>query len=148
MVKIDSIMQKLHTLIVSLPGTWQRMLQHNIESYSFVEVEDIAGGGLSALQFIKKRIPNLIVIDSSIPMDDANALIQRVKDNHPDVQIIILTDTSYQRKNALRYGVDFAISSCNYEQEISEIMNKFFKSEKKDKKNFLITKKIKLSNKE
>lgn len=136
MVKIDTIMQILHAIIVSLPGTWQRMLQHNIESYSIVEVDNIAGGGLSALQLIKKRIPDLLLIDSSIPVDDANALVERVKNNYPNVQIIVLTDTSYQRKNALRYGADFAISSCNYEEEISEIINNFCKSESMNTQNF------------
>ncbi len=117
-------MQKLHALIVSLPGVWQRMLKHNIEAYSFIHVDNVASGGLSALQLMGKRTPNLLVIDSSIPLDDANFLVQKVKESNPDIQIIILADTTSQRMKILRSGADFAVSSYNYEEEIGEILLK------------------------
>jgi len=119
---VDLIMPKLHVMIVSLPGIWQKMLQNNIESYPFVEVDHVASGGLSAIQRIKKQPPNLIVIDSSIPVDDSKVLIQRLREENPKIKIIILTDTAYQQKIMLRNGVDYVVSTCNYEAEIAEIL--------------------------
>ena len=119
---VDLIMPKLHVMIVSLPGIWQKLLQNNIESHPFVEVDHVASGGLSAVQIIKKQPLNLVVIDSSIPVDDSKVLIQRLREENPKIKIIILTDTAYQQKIMLRNGVDYAVSTCNYEAEIAEIL--------------------------
>jgi DNA-binding NarL/FixJ family response regulator len=122
MAKVDFIMQKQNVMIVSLPGTWLKMLQNNMESYPFITADSIANGSLSALQLIKKRVPDLIVIDSSIPSDDVNALVKNVKEENPEIRIIVLADTARQRRRILRSGADYAISSCNYEKEIEEIL--------------------------
>jgi DNA-binding NarL/FixJ family response regulator len=124
---VDLIMPKLHVMIVSLPGIWQKMLQNNMESYPFVEVDHVVSGGLSALQSIKKQPLSLVVIDSSIPVDDAKVLIQRLKEENPKIEIIILTDATYQQKTMIRNGADYAISSCTYEAEIAEILEKMNK---------------------
>jgi DNA-binding NarL/FixJ family response regulator len=122
MVVTKHIMEKLYVMIVSMPGTWQKLLQNNMESYPFIHVNSIASGSLSALQMIKKRVPDLIVIDSSIPSEDVNALVQNLKEENPDIKLIVLTDTARQRRRILRSGADYAISSCNYEEEIDEIL--------------------------
>ena len=135
MVTIDAIMQKLHVMIVSLPGTWQRMLQQNLEDYPFVEVDNVASGALSAVQLIETQEPDLILIDSSIPFQDVNALIKNVKERNPEIQVIVLADTSYQLKRILGSGAEYAISSCNYEEEISEVIREIYEQQVKDAEN-------------
>ena len=135
MVTIDAIMQKLHVMIVSLPGTWQRMLQQNLEDYPFVEVDNVASGALSAVQLIETQEPDLILIDSSIPFQDVNALIKNVNERNPEIQVIVLADTSYQLKRILRSGAEYAISSCNYEEEISEVIREIYEQQVKDAEN-------------
>lgn len=122
MARIEFIMQKSHVMIVSLPGTWQKLLQNNMESYPYVRADSIASGGLSALNMIKDQPPDMIVIDSSIPPDDVNVLVQNVKEENPDIKIIVLTDTGRERRKVLRSGADYAISSCNYEEAIDGIL--------------------------
>jgi DNA-binding NarL/FixJ family response regulator len=123
MVVTKHIMEKLHVMIVSLPGTWQRMLQNNMESYPYIRADSIASGGLSALELIKDQPPELLVIDSSIPPDDADALVQKVKEENPEIKIIVLTDTAPQRRRILRSGADYAVQSSNYEEEIDRILH-------------------------
>lgn len=135
MVTIDVIMQKLHVMIVSLPGTWQRILQQNLEDYPFIEVDNVVNGALSAVQLIEKQSPDMVLIDSSIPFQDVIALIKNVNERNPDIQVIVLADTSYQLKRMLRSGAEYAISSCNYEEEISEVIREIYEQQVKDAEN-------------
>ena len=59
-------MKKLRLLIVSHPGTWQRVLQMNIEAYPFVKVVEVVSGSLSASQLVSQHQIDLVLIDSSI----------------------------------------------------------------------------------
>ena len=116
-------MKKIRVMIVSHPGTWQRVLQKNIEAHSFVKVVDVVSGSLSAAQLAKEHSPDLMVIDSSIPFDDLIALVQNVKRENPGTRSIVITDTTQQRRRIIRSGADYTISSFNYEAQIGEILN-------------------------
>lgn len=111
-------------MIVSHPGTWQRVLQKYIEAYSFVQVVGVAGGSLSAVQLAKEQSPDLMIIDSSISFDDLIALVENVKQENPGTRSIVITDTTQQRRKIIRSGADYTISSFNYEAQIREILNK------------------------
>ena len=116
-------MKQLHVMIVSLPGSWQRVLQKNIEAYSFVKVISTVSGSLSASQLASQHQPDLVLIDSSIPFDDAIVLIRNLKTENPKTLSIAITDTTQQRRRMSRSGADFAVSSNNYETQIREILN-------------------------
>ena len=116
-------MKKIRVMIVSLPGTWQQVLQKNIESYSFVEVVGVVSGSLSAAQLAGQHEPDLILIDSSIPFDDAVVLIQKLKTEFPKTVSIAITDTTQQQRRMTRSGADYAVSLGNYEPQIREILN-------------------------
>jgi len=120
-------MQTLHAMIVSLPGTWQKMLQQNLEDHPFVEVDNLASGALSALALVKNQNPDFVLIDSSIAFDDVDVLVQNLKEIKPDIQVIVLVDTSYMLKRIRRKGADYAISLCNYEEAIGEVLQKIYK---------------------
>lgn len=118
-------MENIRLMIVSLPGTWQRMLQKCIETYPFVQVIDIANGSLSAAQRVKKHQPDLVLIDSSIPFDDAIVLVKNVKLEHPETKSIVITDTTEQKRRIIRAGAEYTLSSYNFESQISEIFNQW-----------------------
>jgi DNA-binding NarL/FixJ family response regulator len=116
-------MKKLCLLIVSHPGTWQRVLQMNIEAYPFVKVVEVVSGSLSASQLVSQHQIDLVLIDSSIIFDDAIALVQNVKLENPKTRSIVITDTTQQRRRVIRSGADYTISSYNFEAQIGEILN-------------------------
>ena len=116
-------MKKLRVMVVSHPGTWQRVLQKNIEAHSYVKVVEVASGSLSAVQLAKENSPDLMVIDSSIPFDDLIALVQNVKRENPGTRSIVVTDTTQQRRRIIQSGADYTISSFNFESQIGEILN-------------------------
>lgn len=116
-------MKKLRVMIVSLPGTWQRVLQKNIESYPFVEVVGAVSGSLSAAQFASQHTPELVLIDSSIPFDEAVVLIRKLKTENPNTMTIAITDTTQQRRKMSQSGADYTVTSGHYESQIREILD-------------------------
>ena len=116
-------MKKLRILIVSHPGTWQRVLQMNIEAYPFAKVVEVVSGSLSASQLVSQHQVDLVLIDSSIPFDDSVALVQNVKLENPETRSIVITDTTQQSRRITRVGADYTISSYHFEAQIGEILN-------------------------
>ena len=114
-------MKKISTLIVSLPGTWQRVLQKNLASYPYVKVVESVNGSLSASQLTRQHQPDLILIDSSIPLDDVIALIRIVKLESPKTRSIVIADTTQQSRQIIEAGADYTLSSYHFEAQIREI---------------------------
>ena len=127
--------KKLSVLVVSPPGSWQRLLQMSFEFYSFVEVVNVATGSLSASQLANEHRPDLIVIDSSVPFDDMLVLIQTVKDENHGTKSLVITDTTQQKRKAIQAGADFTISAYDIESRIGELLNQIRNSLPPEKEN-------------
>jgi DNA-binding NarL/FixJ family response regulator len=115
-------MKTFHTIIVALPGSWQKMIQRNLEVYPSVKVVGIAQGSLSAVQLAKEHHPDLMLIDSSIPFEDALALVQKFKKEKPETQSIVITDTTQQRRRITRAGADYTLPSFDFDSRLGEIL--------------------------
>lgn len=50
-----------------------------------------AGDGISALNTIKKTVPDLVLLDLGLPNMDGESVCKEIKRNWPDLKIIILT---------------------------------------------------------
>jgi len=83
-------------------------LQDQFPSMDIVEAAD----GVEALQKIEAHPPNLIFMDISLPGENGLELTRKIKANHPDVIIIILTshDSPEYREAAIRYKADYFFS--------------------------------------
>ncbi|HYA91647.1 MAG TPA: response regulator transcription factor [Thermodesulfobacteriota bacterium] len=83
-------------------------LQDQFPSMDIVEAAD----GVEALQKIEAHPPNLIFMDISLPGENVLELTRKIKANHPDVIIIILTshDSPEYREAAIRYKADYFFS--------------------------------------
>ena len=95
----------------------------NIDAYPFVEVIDVVSGSLSAAQIANDNHPDLMLIDSSIPFDDAVALIQNLKRENSETRSIVITDTTQQRRRFIRAGADYTLASFDFDSQIREILN-------------------------
>ena len=118
-------MQKknIRVIIVSMPGAWQKMLEQNLVSHPSVDVLAVAHGSLSAMQLAEEHHPDLMFIDSSIPPDDAVALIQKVKQERPKTKSVVLTDTSHQGRRFSLAGADYALPTFNFNSQIQDIFD-------------------------
>lgn len=115
-------MKKISMIIVTMPGTWQKVLHKNVTSHSSVEVVGIVHGGISAIQLAKEHTPDLLLIDASIPIDEVVAIIENVRLENAKMQCIVLADTHLQRRRAAQAGANYTLSSFNYSSKIREIL--------------------------
>ena len=116
-------MKKLRVMLVSHPGTWQRMLKKNIESHQHVGEVEVVSGSLSASHLLQEGRSDLILIDSSIPFDEALVLVQEVNQENPGTRSMIITDTTQQQRRVLQVGVDYVASSFNVETQIKNVLD-------------------------
>lgn len=116
-------MKNMRIMIVSLPGSWQRVLQNNIEAHASVKVTGVVSGSLSAMQHASQYQPDLVLVDSSIPFDDAVVLIRKLKTENPKTLSIAITDTTQQRRKLIQVGADYTLSSYNFETQIGDVLN-------------------------
>ena len=85
--------EKVCTVVASRPGVMQASLRAALTSLSWVEVVGSAGDGLSALNLVRERQPDLLVIDCNLLEDEVCALLRQVKEEWPHVRCLVLTRT-------------------------------------------------------
>lgn len=110
-------------IITAFPGSWQQMIQRNLEMQQSVDVVGIAQGSLSALQLARKHNPDLLLIDSAFPSNDTIALIQSMKQENLETRSIVITNTTQQGRRFIRAGADYTLLTFDFDSQISEILN-------------------------
>lgn len=77
-----------------------------LSSYKDIEVVDAVDDGFAVLESMKKVQPDLVLMDIRMPKMDGVLCTKAVKENYPNVKVIILTtfdDDDFIFK-ALQYG--------------------------------------------
>ena len=104
-----------------------------------IEVVGVCKNGLEAYDAILDEYPDIVLTDISMPKLSGLELIQKITQNHDNIQFIIISgyqDFSYARE-AMKYGIKhYILKPCN-EQEIIEavkdsIKEHYRKSSRKD----------------
>ena len=114
-------MKIIRVIIASRPGTWQKFLQNDVGSYPFVEVVAVANGSLTTIQMVKQHQPDMLLIDSSIPAEETNAIINNLKHEIPSVLIVVIADTHQLKRGFIDAGADYVVSTYEFESKIQEI---------------------------
>jgi len=100
------------TMLVEDSPSFRQLVKDNLQdqfpSMGIIE----AGDGVAAFQKIDDHPPNLIFMDISLPGENGLELTKKIKANHPDITIIILTshDSPEYREAAIRSKADFFFS--------------------------------------
>lgn len=116
-------MKKLHVIIVAMPGTWQKLLQNNVEEHPSVDRVEVVHGSLSAMQMAEENQPDLVLIDSGIPTEETVALLKNIKLANSTTRSIVLTDTSRQGRRITLAGANYTLPTFNFAARIGEILN-------------------------
>jgi DNA-binding NarL/FixJ family response regulator len=102
-------MARMHkTLIVDDVSVFLETFKSALcERFPTMAVEE-ATDGRDALQKIEKRKPDLIFMDIRLPGENGIELTERIKKEHPEIIVIILTnyDMPEYRDAALKSGAD------------------------------------------
>lgn len=84
----------------------RQSLQIVLNSKQDIEVSDMAANGQEVIQCIRKNKPDIILMDIRMPKMDGVQCTKIIKENYPQIKIIILTtfDDDEYVFNALKYG--------------------------------------------
>ena len=84
----------------------RQSLQIILDAVSGFEVTDSVENGKEVIRSIRKDKPDVILMDIRMPEMDGVVCTQIIKENYPDIKIIILTtfDDDEYVFNALKYG--------------------------------------------
>lgn len=100
---------RLSTVIASTPGIAEQSLRATLESVPWVQVVGTAAGCLSALQMVRARQIDLVVIDSNLPLEEVQVFLQQLKVEGLRTHSLVLAATSGQVRRALVAGADVAL---------------------------------------
>ena len=98
--------ERVCTVVASRPGVMQDSLRAVLAGVSGVEVVGAAGDGLSTLNLVRERQPDLLVVDCNLLEDEVCALLRQVKGEWPHVRCLVLARTRPQRERATAAGAD------------------------------------------
>jgi len=114
--------QKTRVLVVSLPGFMQNMLCETFNNRLDVDLVGVVGGGLSAVSTIQQKQPDLVVIDSSVPVSEAKALILWMKEENQQARSLVLVDTTQQSNKAAGTGADIVLRSYSLGDHLDRVL--------------------------
>jgi DNA-binding NarL/FixJ family response regulator len=90
-----------------------------------VRVIGTAAGCLSALQMVKDRQADLVVVDSNLPLSDVRVMLQHLRQDGIDTQSLVLVATSSEVRHAMAAGANAAlrrdVSSDQLNQVVAEL---------------------------
>jgi len=81
-------------------------LQIILNNQENIEVTDVVANGQEVMRSVRKNKPDVILMDIRMPKMDGVQCTKIIKENYPDIKIIILTtfDDDEYVYNALKYG--------------------------------------------
>ena len=84
----------------------RQSLQIVLDSQENIKVTDVASNGQEVVQSVRREKPDVILMDIRMPKMDGVQCTKIIKDNYPEIKIIILTtfDDDEYVYNALKFG--------------------------------------------
>jgi DNA-binding NarL/FixJ family response regulator len=119
---------RLTTVMASTPGVAEQSLRATLESLPSVLVVGTAAGCLSALQMVRDRQADLVVIDSNLPIEDVQVFLRQLKREGLETHSLVLAATSGQVRHALAAGADSALRRDVSIRQLSEVVAGFHRA--------------------
>mgnify|MGYP001035432196 CR=1 FL=1 len=93
-----------------------------------IEVIDTVANGLEVIRSVRKMKPDVILMDIRMPEMDGVVCTQIIKENYPNIKIIILTtfDDDEYVFNALKYGASGYLLKGISTKELSDAVRKVY----------------------
>jgi two-component system nitrate/nitrite response regulator NarL len=118
----------LTIVIASMPGIAEQSLRATLESLPSVQVVGTAAGCLSALQMVRDRQADLVVIDSNLPLEDVREFLRQVEQEGLETRSLVLAATSGQVRHALAAGADAALRRDVSVRQLSAVVAEFYRA--------------------
>lgn len=116
----------IKVLIVDDQELIRQSLQIVLEIEKDIEVTAAVENGLEAIRAVRKKKPDVILMDIRMPEMDGVICTQIIKENYPDIKVIILTtfDDEEYVFNALKYGASGYLLKGISTKELTDAIRK------------------------
>ncbi|MCK4777177.1 MAG: response regulator transcription factor [Actinomycetia bacterium] len=84
-------MKKIKTLIVDDSSLSRESLKMFLEDRKEIELVGLLESGEECVKFVKKTLPELIIMDARMPGIDGPTATKDLKKENPDIKVIIFT---------------------------------------------------------
>ena len=121
-------MKNIRSIIVALPGTWQKALTNNLKAHPMLEMVAVTHSSINALDLVEQLQPDLLMIDASIPVDDSVAIIKNITKKQTNTAYIVLADTYQRRCQIAQAGADYVLSTFDFTERITSILDDIAKT--------------------
>ena len=93
-----------------------------------IEVVGTVANGLEVIRAVRKEKPDVILMDIRMPEMDGGVCTQIIKENYPDIRVIVLTtfDDDEYVFNALKYGASGYLLKGISAKELAEAIRKVY----------------------
>jgi DNA-binding NarL/FixJ family response regulator len=100
----------------------QTLVESLVQSFPEVQIMG-AGDGTEALRLVEEDHPVLVIMDIKLPGDSGLDLTRKIKKDHPEISVVILTSYDLQeyREAAQRFGASHFL--CKGSTTMQEILD-------------------------
>lgn len=104
--RLDGEKRMIKVLIADDQELIRQSLEIVLNSRENIEVTEAVANGLEVVRSVRKEKPDVILMDIRMPKMDGVQCTKIIKENHPEIKIIILTtfDDDEYVYNALKFG--------------------------------------------
>jgi DNA-binding NarL/FixJ family response regulator len=110
----------IRAILVEDSATFRQSLKDALQSrFPSMEIME-AGDGIEALQKIEATPPDIVFMDIKLPGENGLVLTRRIKAQHPDMVVIVLTsyDQPEYREAAFQYKANYFLAKTSSTNEI------------------------------
>ncbi|MEZ4639468.1 MAG: hypothetical protein R2873_21845 [Caldilineaceae bacterium] len=105
-------------LVVSLSEIWARSARAILATLADVDVLQTARGGLTAYEIVRSEHPDLMVIDDSLPSDEAQRLLELLSEAPHRPYCIAMIPSSRHKWFMQRAGADATVLRSNASNDL------------------------------
>ncbi len=125
--ELVTILPKMKILIVDDDLNIRRFYKEELEEEEYEVV--IAGTGKDALEMFEKENPDLVTLDILMPDIDGISLLRKMKEQRPDIPIIMSTAYDYRDDFAVWASEAYIVKSSDL-SELKRTIKKFINTKK------------------
>jgi DNA-binding NarL/FixJ family response regulator len=107
-----------------MPGIAEQSLRVTLKSLPAVKVVGSATGCLSALQLVREKQAEMVVIDSNLPFEDVRIFLRQLRSEGLPTRALVLAATHGQVRNALAAGADAALRRDVSIRRLEEVVDR------------------------
>ena len=100
------VTNRMSVLIVARPGRMREGLRALLRTIPRIEIVGQVGQGSAALEMVTRERPALVLLNSSLPFEEAWMALKQIKAAWPQTQCIVVADNIQQQGMAQASGAD------------------------------------------